>query len=91
MLSDPKRLLYKKEARKPQSLDLLLERRLKLKYEEEERIEKYWTTPRVYSKSDVSGKILLKSTETMANGKVIKAKNGPQKLARQPCKNVHIF
>ena len=97
-LSDPKRLLYTKEARKPQCLDLLLDRRLQLKSEEEKRIEKYWTTPPVYSKTDTSGKILLKSTETMANGKVIKAKNDSKKLARRPCKNnpeglikVHIF
>ena len=97
-LSDQKRLLYKKEARKPQCLDLLLDRRLQLKSEEEKRIEKYWTTPPVYSKTDTSGKILLKSTETMANGKVIKAKNDSKKLARRPCKNnpeglikVHIF
>ena len=59
-LSDPKRLWYTKEARKPQCLDLLLDRRLQLKIEEERRIEKYWTTARVYSKTDVSSKLLLK-------------------------------
>ena len=87
-LSDPKRLLFTKEARKPQCLDLLLDRRLQLKIEEEGRIEKYWWTARVYSKTDVSGKILLKSTEIMDNSKVIKAKNDFKKLARRPCKNV---
>ena len=97
-LNDPKRHLYKKEARESQCLDLLLDRRLQLKIEEEGRIEKYWWTARVYSKTDVSGKILLKSTEAMANGKGIKAKNDSKKLARRPCKNipeglikVHIF
>ena len=84
-LSDPKR----KVARKPQGLDLLLDKRIHLKLAE----EKEWLTERVYSNTDASGKIFLKSTETMANDKVIKAMNGPKKLARQPfinaaCMNV---
>ena len=79
-LSDPKR----KVARKPQGLDLLLDRRIQLKLQE----EKKWWIVKVYSNMDTSGKILLKSTETMANVKVIKAKKGPKKLARQPFINV---
>ena len=66
-------------AREPQGLDLLLDRRIQLKLEEEQ----IWWTERVYSNTDTSGKIFLKSTETMANDKVMKAKNGPKKLARQ--------
>ena len=50
-------------------------------------IKKSWWTEKVYSITDTSGKILLKSIETMANVKVMKTKNGPKKLARQPCKN----
>ena len=46
-------------------------------------IKKSWWTEKVYSITDTSGKIFLKSTETMANDKVMKAKNGPKKLARQ--------
>ena len=51
-------------------------------------IKKSWWTEKVYSITDTSGKIFLKSTETMANVKVMKTKNGPKKLARQPFMNV---
>ena len=74
-LSNPTRILYSKVAKKATFLDDFLARRLQLKSLEERRIEledKKLGVTRVYSSFDTSGKLYLKSIQTVAEAEAKK-------------------